>query len=258
MMLGTVINIVSVAVGTTIGLVFGNFLGDRLKETVTRGVGLFVVILGIGMALPLTQDLGLAVVGIVSVALGALLGEFFDIEGKLEHLGEWLKRQVTKGFSTGENKVETQTDWRSRFVDGFVTSSLLFCVGPMTILGSIRDGINGDPSMLIIKSFLDGLFSITLASTLGVGVLFSIVVIFVYQGGLTLLAGVLALVLGEIVVNAISAVGGLLILGLGVNLTEIGKLRVGNMLPSLVVVVGLIWCLQALQLVISWLVALMA
>ena len=251
-MIGTIVNSLAVAIGTILGLLFGNFLSEKVRQTITRGVGLLVIILGTGMALALTNDLGLAVVSIVSIALGALIGEILNIEGILEKIGEWLKKHVSRVVSSNEVVEEGSQGWSVRFVDGFVSSSLLFCVGPMTILGSINDGL-GDPSLLIIKSFLDGLFSIMLSATLGIGVFFSIIVILIYQGGITLFSGILGLVLGPAIITGIGTVGGLLILGLGINLTEIGKLRVGNMLPSLVVVAILIWLIQVIQSFISWL-----
>lgn len=222
-MIGTWINIAAVLIGGAAGLAFGARLPQRLRQTVIAALGLFTAGLGLRMFLQ-TQNPILALGGL---ALGAVVGEWWRIEDGLVALGNWLEHRFTR---PGDGPSEG-----SRFVRGFLTASLLFCVGPMTILGSIQDGLRGDYSLLAIKSVLDGFAAMAFASTLGAGVLFSVLVIFVYQGGLTLLAAQAQAVLTEAMTAEMTAVGGLLLLGLAISsLLEIKRIRVGNLLPGLV------------------------
>jgi uncharacterized membrane protein YqgA involved in biofilm formation len=223
-MIGTWINIAAVLAGGAIGLVLGVRFPDRLRQTVIAALGLFTAGLGVRMFLQ-TKEPILALGGI---ALGAVIGEWWRIEDRLARLGGWLERRFAL---RGEDGAEG-----SRFVRGFLTSSLLFCVGPMTILGSVQDGLSGDYSLLAIKSVLDGFAAMALASTLGAGVLFSVLVIFVYQGGLTLLAAQAQAVLTDAMTAEMTAAGGLMLLGLAISsLLEIRRIRVGNLLPGLFV-----------------------
>ena len=222
-MIGTWINIAAVLAGGAAGLIFAGRLPERLRQTVIAALGLFTAGLGLRMFLQ-TQNPILALGGL---ALGAVLGEWWRIEDGLVSLGAWLEQPFTR---PGDGPAEG-----SRFVRGFLTASLLFCVGPMTILGSIQDGLTGDYNLLAIKSVLDGFAAMAFASTLGVGVLFSVLVIFVYQGGLTLLAAQAQAILTEAMTAEMTAVGGLLLLGLAISsLLEIKRIRVGNLLPGLV------------------------
>ena len=222
-MIGTWINIAAVIIGGAAGLAFGARLPERLRQTVIAALGLFTAGLGLRMFLQ-TQNPILALGGL---ALGAVLGEWWKIEDGLVSLGAWLERRFTH---PGDGPSEG-----GRFVRGFLTASLLFCVGPMTILGSIQDGLTGDYSLLAIKSVLDGFAALAFASTLGFGVLFSVLVVFVYQGGLTLLAAQAQAILTEAMTAEMTAVGGLLLLGLAISsLLEIKRIRVGNLLPGLV------------------------
>jgi len=219
---GTLLNVATVLVGGLIGLAFGARFSDRARQTILSGMGLFTAAIGVRMFLE-TQNPLYPLAGIV---IGGLIGEGLRIEEALARLGARLEAR----FARGEGATT------SPFVRGFLTASLLFCVGPMTILGSIQDGLTGDYQLLAIKSVLDGFAALALASTLGVGVLFSIVVILVYQGGLTLLASQAQGVLTEAMTAEMSAVGGVLLLSLAVSsMLEIRRVRTGNLLPALVV-----------------------
>jgi hypothetical protein len=214
-MTGTLVNTGAVVVGSLLGVVIGKRLPDRIKTIVMQALGLSVILIGLQMALSGTRPL--LVIG--SLLLGAVTGELLDIEGRIAAMGEWLKRRFRSESPT--------------FVQGFVTASVLYCTGAMVIVGAIRDGTVGDPSILYIKSLLDGVASIAFASSLGSGVAFSALSVFVIQGSITLLASKLAFLQGPVVIEAVTATGGLLILGIGINILEIKQIRVGNLVPAL-------------------------
>ena len=233
-MIGTLLNIATVLLGGSLGLFLGGRLPERLKGTLTAGMGLFTAAIGVQMFLK-TQN-PLIVLG--SLILGALLGEWWQIEDGLGNLGTILERRFLRGEGKGS----------SRFVRGFLTASLLFCVGPMTILGSIQDGLTGDYSTLAIKSVLDGFTALAFASTLGVGVLFSAVVILVYQGGIGLLAAQLNQIVSPAMMNEMTAAGGVMLLGLAISsMLEIKQIRVGNFLPALAFAPLIVWILNSLK-----------
>lgn len=226
-MIGTLLNAAAVLVGGSLGLAFGARLPDRVRSTVLAGLGLFTAAIGLRLFLQ-TQNPLFALGGLL---IGGLLGEWWQVEDRLAGLGSTLEARFARGSGQG-----------SAFVRGFLTASLLFCVGPMTILGSIQDGLTGDYSLLAIKSVLDGFGSLALASTLGVGVLFSVLIILVYQGGLTLLAASAQAVLSEAMVAEMTAVGGIILVGLAISsLLEIKPIRTGNLLPALLVSPLLVW-----------------
>lgn len=229
-MTGTLLNIATVIAGSIIGLLFGSRIPAKLKDTVIAGMGLFTAAMGLQMFLKTENPL--IVLG--ALLIGTLLGEWWRIEDGLHRLGEILEQRFSREADDGSNK----------FVRGFLTASLLFCVGPMTILGSIQDGLTGDYNLLAVKSVLDGFASIAFASTLGIGVAFSSLVILVYQGGISLLAGQLNAIVNASMMNELTAAGGVLLMGVGVsNLLEIKKIRVGNMLPALLVAPLIVWVL---------------
>lgn len=229
-MTGTLLNIATVIAGSVIGLMFGSRIPAKLKETVIAGMGLFTVAMGLQMFL--NTENPLIVLG--ALLIGTLLGEWWRIEDGLHRLGEILEKRFSREEDDGANK----------FVRGFLTASLLFCVGPMTILGSIQDGLTGDYNLLAVKSVLDGFASIAFASTLGIGVAFSSLIILVYQGGISLLAGQLNAIVNASMMNELTAAGGVLLMGVGIsNLLEIKKIRVGNMLPALLVAPLIVWVL---------------
>ena len=221
-MTGTLINIIAVVLGGTLGLLLGARVQERLKATVVAGLGLFTAAIGIQMFLKTESP----IIVLGALLLGALLGEWWRIEDGLQALGRTLERRFGERNNSGEAA--------NRFVKGFLTSSLLFCVGPLTILGSIQDGLLGDYSLLAVKSVLDGFAALAFASTLGIGVLFSTLVILVYQGGITLLAAQLNAMVTTSMMAEMTAVGGVILIGLSISsLLEIKRIRVGSFLPAL-------------------------
>ena len=229
-MIGTFINIAAILVGGSLGLLFGGRLPERLKVTVIAGMGLFTAVTGIKMFLD-TQN-SLVVLG--GLVIGALLGEWWKIEDGLQRLGELLEKRF--------NRPNGELTPSSNFVRGFMTASLLFCIGPIAILGSIQAGLTGDINLIVIKSVLDGFASMAFASTLGVGVLFSAAMILIYQGTITLLAAQLNAIVTKPMMAELTATGGVLLLGVAFSsLLEIKKIRVGNLLPALVVAPLIVW-----------------
>jgi uncharacterized protein len=232
-MTGTFLNIATVILGGIIGLIFGTRIPDKLKATVIAGMGLFTTAMGMQMFMKTENPL--IVLG--SLLIGTLLGEWMRIEDGLQNLGKYLEQRFSKESEDGSNK----------FVRGFLTASLLFCVGPMTILGSIQDGLTGDYNLLAVKSVLDGFAALAFTSTLGVGVMFSTIVILVYQGGISLLAAQLNAVVTPPMLNELTATGGVILIGLAISsLLEIKKIRVGNMLPGLLIAPVIVWVLGLL------------
>jgi hypothetical protein len=222
---GTLVNVAAVIAGSAVGLAVGARLPKRLTGIAFQGIGLFSIAIGVSMAIKTANWL----VVIFSIVPGALVGELVDIDRHLNRFGEFLKRRLRTG---GE-----------RFTEGMVAAFLLFCMGSMTVLGAIEEGLGRAPNLLLAKSVLDGFASVALAATFGVGVAFSVVPLLVYQGGLTLAAGSLSSLLADRVVTEVSAVGGLLLIGLGINILEIRRLKIVNMLPALVFAGVLAWLL---------------
>jgi len=231
-MTGTLLNIAAVLFGGTLGLICGARLPERLKATVVSGMGLFTA--AIGMQMFLKTENPLIVLG--ALLIGTLLGEAWKIEDGLQSLGQSLEKRWGAGSSP------------STFVRGFLTASLLFCVGPMTILGSLQDGLNGDYRLLAVKSVLDGFAALAFASTLGIGVMFSALVILVYQGGISLLAAQLNALFTAPMMNEMTAAGGVILIGLAISsLLEIKRIRAGNFLPALAVAPLIVWVLARLS-----------
>lgn len=220
--MGTIINVLTVVIGSVVGAVLGARFPERIRQTIVAGLGLFTFGLGIQMFLK-TNDI-LVVLG--SLLIGALLGEWWKIEEGLQSFGGWLERKLLRGGS----------EEQARFIKGFLTASLVFCVGPMTILGSIEDGLTGTYQILAVKATLDGFASLAFASSLGIGVLFSIIPLIVYQGGITLLAsGVQSIVTPEMM-NEMTAVGGLILMSIAISgLLQMKPIRSGNFLPALLI-----------------------
>jgi len=223
-MLGTLINMGAIIAGSLIGLIIGNRFSARIRETIIAGLGLFT--LGYGLLTFLDSNNPLIPLG--GLLVGALLGEWWNIETGLENFGRFLKRIFIKEDSYQTNQV--------RFVEGFVTASLIFCIGPMAILGSVQDGMTGSIELLAIKSTLDGFAAIAFASSLGIGVLFSALSILLYQGSITLLSGYFSRVFSNSMINEMTAVGGLILMAIAISsLLQIKKIRTGSYLPALVI-----------------------
>ena len=223
---GTWINIFTVAIGTTLGLTLKNRLTQKMQLIITQGIGLITIWIGLGMANTMTQvkigGIEGAILGLLAIVIGGILGEWWQIEEKLTGIGNWLKQRF-RG--------------RGRFTEGFVASSLLFCVGPMTLLGSLNNGLTGDNTILLLKATMDGIVSIALANIYGLGVGFSILVLLFYQGGLSLAAAVVANFVPDPTsdphILLATGVGGITIIAIGLNLLEIVKVRVASLLPSI-------------------------
>lgn len=230
-MIGTLINVVAILIGGSIGISFGARLPDQLKNTVIAGMGLFIFATGIQMFLK-TQN---AMIVLSAIIIGAILGEWWQIEDRMEALGGWLERKFTRGDGGTS----------SRFVRGFLSASLIYCTGPMAILGAITDGLRGDALTLSIKSVLDGFITIAFSSTLGIGVLFSVIPVFIYQGTISLLAHQLSSILSDSMINEMTATGGVILSGLSISsILEIKKIRVGNFLPALMIAPLIVYVLS--------------
>ena len=223
--LGTILNIGAVATGTVVGVALGARLPERIRATVLSGLGVFVAFLGIREA-GATHN---PVMMLGALLLGGLLGELLSLDDRVESLGTAIERRV------GAEGAERDDDARSRFVEGFLVASLVFCVGPLTILGSIQDGLRGDIDLLATKSLLDGFAALAFAATLGWGVGASIVTIAGFQGGLTAAAALFDDVLTDRMVDEMSAVGGLILLVLALRLLDLREVRVASFLPAIVV-----------------------
>ena len=219
-MIGTIVNVILVIAGSLLGLLLRKGIPENISRMIMVGLGLFTCVLGVKMGIQMQRPL----VVVLSLILGGVCGELLRIEDFLESVGEKLKSLVK---SQGE----------ASFAQGFVFASLLFCVGPMTILGSIQAGLQNRPELLLIKSLMDGVASIILASAMGLGVIFSAVTVLVIQGGLTLLAQQFSFLTDPAYLNDFTSVGGIMIFAIGLKLLDIKIIRVGNLLPALVVVI---------------------
>ena len=225
-MTGTLINVGAVMAGTTVGVLIGDRLPGRVRETVFHALGLVTLLIGVANGLeafgPELSGVSRASVVIIlgSILAGGILGELLRIESALNRLGDSLKARFGRG--------------QARFTEGFVVASLVFCVGPLTVLGSIEDGLSGSFELLGVKSLLDGFAAMAFASALGWGVGFSAITVLVYQGILTLSASATADAFSPAVVAALTAAGGVLIMGIGLRLLDLREVRVANLLPALV------------------------
>lgn len=226
-MLGTIVNFIAIVLGGLVGGLFSKAFPDKLKNTVIQGIGLTVMIIGLQMAIKTNNIL----IVIASLVLGGLLGEGIDIEARLNQFGRFLE---TKLASKGEGQ----------FTKAFVTASLVYCVGAMAIVGALEDGLNGNHSILFAKAALDGITAIIFSSSMGLGVAFSAFPVLLYQGSISLFAGLLQGILSEPVVLEMSAVGGLLIFGIGINMLGIKEIKVGNLLPGIFISVPMVFLFQ--------------
>ncbi len=228
-MIGTIVNVIAVLAGGSIGLILNKSLPVRYVKIFFQVMGIFTVFLGISMALKSTHVLHM----VMALISGSLIGEWLNLQSGMEKLGESIKR-----------KIKFKND---KFTDGLLTAFLLYCVGSMTIIGAIEEGVGGTPKLLLIKSLMDGVSSIALASGLGAGVLFSVIPLFLFQGGLTLLAMFFGDFFPAIMITELTAVGGILLMGLGIDILEIKKIKVMNMLPALIMIIIFMWLFPELN-----------
>lgn len=215
-MTGTIINVAAILAGSTLGVSLGSKLPENFRTTVLNGLGLVTSLIGLQMALQ-TQNV---LVLLAAILCGGLVGEILKISDRIDSMGAFLQSSLSKGNA-------------SRFSEAFVTASLVFCVGPMAILGSIQDGLSGDYSLLTVKSMLDGFASIAFSASLGWGVGFSALSILLYQGAITLFAGLFEKILTQAMITEMTAAGGLIILGIGLKLLNMKEMRLANFLPAL-------------------------
>ena len=230
--LGTIVNVFAVLGGGFIGLFLRGGMNPRYQEAIVRAMGLSTIFIAVSGVLPgllqtengmlVSTPISVSLGMILSMAIGTLIGEFLDLDGKLERFGGWLKKKASRGED-------------NQFIEGFVTASLTICIGAMAIVGSIQDGLVGDPSTLFTKSVLDAIIMVVFASTYGKGALFSAIPVAILQGGVTIFAGLLAPVFTEAIIANLSFLGAILIFCVGCNLAFQAKFRVANMLPALIV-----------------------
>ncbi|MEG2407053.1 MAG: DUF554 domain-containing protein [Clostridiales bacterium] len=217
-MLATVVNCIVIIICGLLGTFFKKYINEKYTAAILTGLAIVVFTIGMSYALKTTDTIGV----IICIILGILIGEFCKIEDRLEKLGEILKK-----------KLIPPSHQSSTFVQSFVTGSLLFCIGSMAIVGSMEAGINGDPTIIFSKSIIDGIAAISFAITLGVGVVFAGFSVLIYQGALTILAVQVAPYLSTSIVTQMSAVGGILMIGIAINMLDLKKISVGNMLPAI-------------------------
>lgn len=215
---GTLLNVATVAVGSMIGLFLSQFFTSGMEEIIFQGLGLATILIGVKMALRLPDGYMLSC--IFSLVLGGISGEAIHLDSGIAAVSEWFKNAAGQSDST--------------FSEGLITAFLLFCIGSMTIVGAIEEGISGNRDLLLIKSTLDGFSSVALAATLGIGVMFSIVPLLIFQGLLTLTAKRLQPLFDSKTIDLLSSVGGLLIIGIAINLLQLGTINLENLLPALV------------------------
>ncbi len=224
--IGSLIDAGAIVVGGTIGLLLQKRFSAQIQKVVLQGIGLSTLLIGLQMAFKVEN----IIVLIFSLVLGGIVGELLNLESKLENLGDFLKRKVNS-----KNTV---------FTDGFVIASVLLCSGAMSILGSINEGISGDRTVLLTKAVLDGVVAIAFASTYGLGVLFSALPILIYQGSITIASSYLQSFFTATMINQLSAVGGLLIVGIGINILGATKIKIMNLLPALFFVIFFTFLLE--------------
>ena len=220
-MIATFINAAAVVLGSMVGLLLNRRIGDRVRDVLYSGIGVITLVIGMSMALELQRVLYLA----LAVVIGGILGTWWGVENGILRLGELLRERFSRSSSGSE------------FAYGFLRASVLFCVGAMAIIGSFRAGVEGDYQLLLTKSVMDGFMAILLTASMGIGVAFSALIVLVYQGGLTLLAGWISPWVSELMLSEITAVGGALILMIGINLLDIKHIRTADFIPAILAVI---------------------
>lgn len=219
-MIGTLINCAAIIAGSLLGLLLRRGMRDSMSKTVMQGVGLSVILIGVTGAI----KTGNTLLVILSMVIGGVLGSWIDIDSKMNQLGAWAQKKLTRG-----------DDENNTFAKGFVTASLVYCVGAMAVVGSLDSGIRGDHSTLIAKAALDGITAIIFSSSLGIGVMLSAVPVLIYQGTIALLGTAIAPLLSDVVITEMSSVGGLLIMGIGINMLLNTEIKVANLLPAILI-----------------------
>ena len=219
-MIGTLINCAAIILGSAFGLLLRRGMKDAIAKTVMQGVGMSVILIGVTGAIETSNTL----LVILSMVIGGVVGAWINIDAKMNQLGAWAQKKLTRS-----------DDESNTFAKGFVTASLVYCVGAMAVVGALDSGIRGDHSTLIAKAALDGITAIIFSSSLGIGVMLSAVPVLIYQGAIALLGNAIAPLLSDVVVQEMSAVGGLLIMGIGVNMLLEKDIKVANLLPAILI-----------------------
>lgn len=241
---GTLLNMLTIAIGSTLGLLIGNRISEKMQQSVMTGLGFVSLYVGITN----TSSTGNIIIPLLALVFGVIIGELIDIDGKLEGFAGWLQTRLGAADRSHGDAAEK----RRRFITGFITASLLFCVGPLTVVGSIQDGMGQESGFqqLAIKSVLDGFAAMALTSSLGIGVSFTIITVFVIQGGLALAGRFIGDFMTTPMINEMTAVGGLMIIGLSLILLDLKRPRVANFLPGLVLAPLIVWVAGLLRIVI--------
>lgn len=219
-MIGTLINCIAIIAGASVGLLLRRGMNESISKTVMQGVGLSVILIGVTGAIQTTNTL----LVILSMVIGGVLGAWINIDDKMNQLGAWAQKKLTR-----------DGDENNTFAEGFVTASLVYCVGAMAVVGALDSGIRGDHSTLIAKAALDGITAIVFSSSLGIGVMLSAVPVLIYQGAIALLGTAVAPLLSDAVITEMSAVGGLLIMAIGINMLLEKDIKVANLLPAILI-----------------------
>ena len=228
--LGTLVNVAAIIAGAVVGLLVKRGLPENWQQTMMSGIALCIFVIGLQMALA-TENI---IITVVSLATGAIIGEALGIEARLNQLGNWV----------GSKAADKEEGAAKRIAEGFVSATLLFCIGAMAVVGSIQDGLAGDHTTLFAKATLDGIISVILSANLGIGVMFSSVSVGLYQGAITALAGFLEPYVAGGVLTEITAAGGVMIMAIGTNMLNITKIRISNMLPGIITaaLIGTYFC----------------
>lgn len=218
--MGTVANTAAIIAGALIGIFLRKGLPEKWQQTIMQGVALCIFVVGLQMALKTAN----IVIVVVSLVIGSIIGEWFDIDGKLQKLGNYMANKFYHGAG---NSVASQ------IAKGFVSATLIFCIGAMAVVGALQDGLKQDPTILYAKATLDGIIATILSANLGIGVAFSAAAVFIYQGGMTLMASFLQPVMTENVLNEVTSCGGVLIMAIGINMLKLLEMRISNQLPAI-------------------------
>ncbi len=247
-MIATIVNCIAVLIGSLIGLIFHARIKDGTKDVVFISAGLIAFLIGISLAIATESFIGV----LLAVAFGGMIGEALNIEGRILKLGGFFERISTRKKPAAPAAAEEGKETRN-FALGFLNASVLFCVGAMTVVGAIQAGAEGNYELILIKSVMDGFMAIMFAAVYGIGVAFSIITILVYQGGLTLLAEQISPLIGAAGLNELSAIGGVLVVMIGINLLGLRTIKTGNFIPALLLVPLATWLIPMFnELIYSW------